>query len=199
MLIGVTGDKRAGKDSIAAVLVERFGFTRWALADPMRQALEALDPAIGAWIDGPDKYGAVRLSEALHAHNGWEGLKDSPYADEARRLCERFGTEAGRLFYGEDHWIKTLEHRISSESGFPLHMQDIVVPDIRFDNEAEWVNRNGGAIIRVSRTGTTKTQHISSRGIHPVYVSYHIENDGTKENLAEKVEEVMSDLRQHAA
>lgn len=189
MLIGVTGDKRAGKDTVAKLLCEHYGYTRYALADPMRDALMALDPIVGYDRDTD----TVRLSEALDQYSGWEGLKSSQYALEVRRLQERFGTEAGRYVHGDSLWIDALVTRMEDDGVYP-YIADVVVPDVRFDNEAEWVHGNLGAIIKVTRPGTTQTGHASSAGIHPTLVDYHVRNDGLVCDLAVKVAEVLLDL-----
>jgi hypothetical protein len=195
MLIGVTGDKRAGKDTVAKLLCEHYGYMRYALADPMRDALLALDPYVGH--DAFNDVG-VRLSEAFDTFGGWEGLKASQYALEVRRLQERFGTEAGRDVHGNGLWINALVKRMNGDGMYP-YAADVVVPDVRFDNEADWVHDVGGVVIKVTRPGTTQTGHASSAGIHPTSVDYHIRNDGSVLDLKVKLHEVMLDLGIKAA
>jgi len=48
-LIGLSGPKRSGKDTIAQMLVEERGFVKYSLATPIKQMLLDLDP----FVDGP--------------------------------------------------------------------------------------------------------------------------------------------------
>jgi len=38
MIIGITGKKRSGKDTVASCLVENYMFVKYSLADPIKEA-----------------------------------------------------------------------------------------------------------------------------------------------------------------
>ncbi len=44
MIIGLTGYAQSGKDTVANILVERYGFTRVAFADKIREFLYETNP-----------------------------------------------------------------------------------------------------------------------------------------------------------
>ena len=46
MIIGLTGFARSGKDSVAKVLVDQYGFTRVAFADKIRELLYEVNPIV---------------------------------------------------------------------------------------------------------------------------------------------------------
>ena len=46
MIIGLTGYARSGKDTVASILVEDYGFTRVAFADPIRDLLLKINPIL---------------------------------------------------------------------------------------------------------------------------------------------------------
>ena len=64
-----------------------------------------------------------------------------------RDLAQLEGTEYGRNVYGEDVWIKSLESHVSN---ITQKRSIIIVADIRFKNEADWVRKNG-LLVHVTR------------------------------------------------
>src|SRR5581483_2011292 len=95
-LLGLMGYAQAGKDTVAKLLVEEFGFTRIAFADALREALYALNPLI------PFEGDHVRLRWLIDA-SGWEEAKVRH--PEVRELLQRLGTESGRNVLGADVWV----------------------------------------------------------------------------------------------
>ena len=132
-VIGITGYAQHGKDSLGDMFAE-IGFRKMAFADALRRCVATLDPVVG-------QYGE-RYSEVL-AKVGYEEAKKLP---EVRRLLQVMGTEVVRDILGEDSWVRALEKEWT-EAG----MESIVITDVRFPNEAEWVHRQGGTLIRVIR------------------------------------------------
>ena len=141
MLIGVTGYAKHGKDSIGRVLVEEYGFKRFAFADQLKSMALVLNP----YVDG--KY-SQRLY-TLVQDAGWDNAKKEP---EVRRFLQVLGTEAVRDHLGEDAWVKALE-LVMTDEGFLGRgaIGSAVVTDVRFPNEADWIHNKGGKLWRVSR------------------------------------------------
>jgi hypothetical protein len=123
-IIGITGYARHGKDTIAGVLTRELGYSRVALADQMKRLMLVLNP----YLDN-----GGRLSD-LYDEGGWERVKET---EEGRRLLQVFGTEVGREGLGEDIWIGALA---KATPGFYADRK-IVIPDIRFTNEAGFVRK----------------------------------------------------------
>ena len=46
MIIGLTGYAQSGKDTVAKILIEQYGFTRVAFADKIRELLYEMDPPV---------------------------------------------------------------------------------------------------------------------------------------------------------
>jgi hypothetical protein len=132
MLIGLTGRARAGKDSAASVLVEEFGFKRYAFADKLKSMALALDPLI------PDTV-YEGLTGRLSTHvkvKGWDAAKLNP---EVRRFLQVLGTEAVRDHLGENAWVQALEVQLEEENP-----ERAVITDVRFPNEAEFIRTSPG-------------------------------------------------------
>jgi len=154
-IIGITGYARHGKDSVAEVLVRELGYSRVALADKMKELMLILNPMVeyDQWTG--------RIAEVVEAE-GWEGAKQNP---EVRRLLQVFGTEVGRQGLGEDVWIEALA---KSTKGFYGNERRIVIPDIRFSNEAAFIRRMHGEVWGVDRPDFDNgvgTAHASERDI----------------------------------
>lgn len=133
-LIGITGLKRSGKDTAADYLTSTYGFKRYAFADPMREALMALNPKVGA-----------TYLATLVDYIGWESAKSFP---EVRRLLQRLGTEMGRDLFGEDFWVDRTFSAIHEDPS-----PHVVITDVRFPNEYSRVIAEGGIILRTVRPG----------------------------------------------
>lgn len=181
MIVGLTGKKRAGKDTVAAVLVEEFGFERIAFADPMKEAALALDP----WIDvtAPPCPRFIRLSEVLRDFGGWETAKEFP---EVRRTLQRLGTQLGREVLGEDLWVDAGIAQMR-EPG-----QNYVVTDCRFPNEADAIRELGGEIVRVIRPSLVSDDtHASETAMDDYDVDASLLNESTIEALQQATRSMM--------
>lgn len=181
-LIGICGLARHGKDSIAQVLVKEFGFTRIAFADKLREVALAIDPFVVLPTDT-----IIRLSGLIELC-GWEKAKTYP---DVRRLLQRIGTEAGRNIISERLWLDL--HAKESRN-----YTNVVVPDVRFHNEADYIHQQGGFLIRVTDPRKVDngvgTVHPSEQFVNQLPAQIEISNDGTLEDLAVKVKEAVKGL-----
>ena len=173
--VGISGYARSGKDTVAAHLIETAGYSRMSFADPMREALVNLNPSIT--LIGLEE--SVELKIAVERF-GWEALKS--LAPEVRGLMQRMGTEVGREMFNEDFWVDAALDR--AEDGSKL-----VFSDVRYPNEANAIKKLGGKVYRVTREGVGPANfHPSETGMDNYEVDVLIENSGSLEDLAEKIE-----------
>lgn len=173
--IGIVGRKRSGKDTAAQALVRERGYARHGLADPLKDAALKLDP----YVHVLPEYGlGIRLSEVVEAH-GWEAAKD--VFPEVRRVLQKLGDEAGRQVHGERTWIDQLLRRVAEENA---HGRPVVVPDVRYPNEADELRRAGFLVVRIDRPGCDPApgEHASEQ-VERLKVHLIIENTGTVEEL----------------
>lgn len=173
LLIGITGRAGAGKDTFADHLCLNYGFEAMAFADPLKGAASIM-------FDVPVHYFYDRdLKEEIIPEWGM-----SP-----RHMAQRLGTEAVRNTFGPDFWIKRW---LQGYRAMPISL-DVVVTDVRFNNEAQAIRDLGGVIVQIKRPGeseldTSAMAHASETGIG--YFSSHdkiIVNDGTIADLHAKV------------
>jgi len=151
ILIGIAGKARSGKDTIAEYMVNEYGAHRYALADPLK---EAISVATGIPLD--DFYN----EEKKEIENPFWGL--SP-----RYFAQHFGTECMRHQFREDFWLKRAELeyvRVLQE----CHPAFFVIPDIRFENEVDWIREMGGEMWHVIRPALGEgivRPHASEKGV----------------------------------
>lgn len=136
MLIGLSGKRGAGKDSVASALVADYGFTRIAFADALKQMLRAINPTVRCAVG----HGGHIPLDDLVAIQGWDLTKQDL---EVRRLLQR----AGQWMFNVDplFWVKA-----AAQSMEPC--RDYVITDLRFDHELRWLRGQGGLVVRIHRT-----------------------------------------------
>jgi NTP pyrophosphatase (non-canonical NTP hydrolase)/dephospho-CoA kinase len=103
-----------------------------------------------------------------------------------RQVIQKIGTDALRNSFDKRIWIKCLQKKIENlaitEYGHECY---ILIGDLRFANEADWVISNNGIIIQVQRKGVVSDGHESESTV--LIPGYLIKNDGTLEELYEKI------------
>lgn len=189
MLIGITGKAGAGKDTIAKLIT---GMVSWSdiyhLADPVKAMALAIDPIVDVGIEPDGKTICIARLSHIIEHYGPEVAKSMP---EVRRLYQRVGTEAGRGIFGEECWIDLMMERYYEREPFTT----LVVPDVRFKNEAFAVQNVSGKIIRVVRPDATvlgaNATHASETEQDGIDPDVTICNDGDIKQLRGRVRDVL--------
>lgn len=183
-VIGLTGLKRSGKNTVAQIIAEQNDnlFVREAsLAAPLKIAGAKL---LG--IEG-DAAALLEFADEFKEH-GWINWGcDGLYPEgemSGREFYQRIGTEAGRDIHGEDVWV---EHLFRTYWADPCDI--FVVTDVRFENEAYALrNAMGAEIWHVHRPGLDTTdQHPSEAGVSNNLITHFIDNSGTLDDLREEV------------
>jgi hypothetical protein len=165
MIIGLTGYAQSGKDSVANILVENYGYQRIAFADPIRDLLYATNPML------KEGYRVKGLVDVY----GWDRVKvDYP---EARRLLQELGVGARKVF-GDMFWVKQALRQLEVEGNF-------VITDVRYPNEAKAIREHHGSQIwRVKRSGVDAVNsHESESAMDGEKVDQIFVNNGTLEDL----------------
>ena len=178
--IALYGPAGCGKDTVAQILHRQFGYHRVAFADPVRQALRALDPLIP--LEGHSPTESVRLTEVVD-WMGWEEAKRAH--PEVRMLLQRFGTDAIRTL-DPDFWVSLAANEVSWTSG------PVVFTDTRFINEVEMVKDLEGIVVRVERDVLAVAEHLSETSLDDVVPDHTLHNDGSKEELEDQVWSLMT-------
>jgi hypothetical protein len=136
------------------------------MADPLKRGLEAMFRFHGGVWDDRDAKERI-IPEIGH----------SP-----RTLAQTLGTEWGRELIHPDLWV-ILAHAEYRNYGA------LIIPDIRFENEARWIKREGGTILSIERPGLRKIEtsdHVSESGIPEEYIDARVYNGGSIEELIQE-------------
>lgn len=183
-LIGLTGHKGAGKDTVAAILREAHGYQRKAWADALKwETYEAFGLLLltGLWSQRYGEHGHDYLVST--SFDAWlafidQHKHDSPDSEYGwiRPMLQFWGTEYRRQLCGDDYWTKQLELG-----------PGVVVTDCRFPNEAAAVLEAGGALWKIERPGYTGDGHASETLIDHLPETLTILNDSTVDDLRRSV------------
>ncbi len=205
MIVGIVGFLGSGKGTVGDVLTQNYGFYRLSFADAVKDAvsvifswprhlLEGDTPESREFRERPDAFWSQRF-----------GYEVTP-----RYMLQLMGTEAGRDVFHKDIWIHALERKLAM-------FDNVVVPDVRFPNEIDFIRKVGGKIVSVKRgpepdwydlahaANNVNFLHspechdeMSKSGIHysewawvGQEFDHVIDNDGSMEDLRNKINNIM--------
>ena len=135
MLVAFVGKKGSGKSTAAKSLEEEYGFVRHNFKDTLIAELKHKMPLL---LDE-----LVRVCAAL-SDGEWTVdrlFKEKPPV--VRALLQNYGTEVRRAD-DPNYWVDAWGQLASA-----LSEKDIVVDDVRFENEAQAIRDMGGVLIRI--------------------------------------------------
>jgi hypothetical protein len=164
-IIGLTGYAQSGKDTFASILVEKYGYSRIAFADKIRDFLYGINPMVGC---SPTGY----LQDLVNLV-GWDRAKQEP---QVRRLLQDLGISARELI-DENIWVNAALSSIGANDR-------IVITDVRFENEAAMIKSMGGQLWRIKRSGVGPVNgHVSESEMDGYKVNQIFVNNGSLEEL----------------
>lgn len=185
-LIGLMGIKKSGKDTCADYLVNNFGYQKKSFADPLKAACAEL-----FLFNDQQLYGTQEQKETPDPR--WFGC--SP-----RVVMQFVGTEL--LRNNLDKIMPGLGNNIFTHR-FKLWYQEecyknpnlcIVIADVRFQNEVDFIQSLGGRIIKIERPSVkTNDMHQSEMELQSI-TNYDdlIMNTGTLPEFYEKINNIIS-------
>jgi hypothetical protein len=146
MVIGFTGPARVGKDTAAdALLAYLRRSVKISFADPMKSMLEH-----------------VGLTKN-QLHGDEKDQFDPRFGTTPRRMLQTLGTEWGRNIIHPDVWVTATEERVKKLVS-DYDYEYILIPDVRFENEAAMVRRMG-VLFHISGRGGIEGNHASEAGV----------------------------------
>lgn len=163
-LIALTGKKQVGKSTLANELFQ-YGFAEVSFAAPIREFVAGL---LGVHV--------IELERMKEMPIDWLG------GETPRWMMQSLGTEWGRELIHPNIWVAVAARKINRLRDKGI---DVVVSDLRFENEATLIHTLGGRIVRVVRGEASGPvdSHISEAGIDDSWVDTTFYNDGPLEDL----------------
>lgn len=175
---------QVGKTTCADYLVERHGYARYALADPIK--------------------------EVARSYFGWDGAKD----ERGRRLLQQIGStgrayDPALWLKRFDAWLAGRNAREETPGSrgdrdaalatLRAERGPVVVDDLRLLAEAEHLRRRGFHVVLVQRPGRAATEDSLSRHETETELAHAdpdlvIVNDGTIGDLHAKLEDALARL-----
>ena len=167
MIVGLIGYAQSGKDTVANVLIDKYGFERKAFADKIRDIVYDMNPIV-----------ATVSNEALNLQyvvdrDGWDVAKQT---STVRRYLQNVGV-AARKHLGTNVWVTAVMQELDPEKRY-------VISDVRFQNEANMITAMGGELWRVERPGVGPVNdHVSELELANFSADRTLLNSGTLEEL----------------
>jgi len=170
LIVGISAKKRRGKDTAAQVILDTLGSlaARVAFADLLKREI-----ANGC---------SVTLKQ----------IEDNK--DFFRPILQWWGTDLRRQFQNKpNYWIDTLDQYIDENcQGKKL----VVIPDVRFPNEYDYVRARSGHMLRIIRNmiDDSHSFHVSETALDHHEFDTVINNNGTLEEFQHAVRKLTCDV-----
>ena len=190
MIVGLLGFIGSGKNAAGEILAER-GFVPLSFASSLKDATSA----IFGW-DRPLLEGDANESRIFRETVDPFWTKKFGYDITPRIILQQFGTEVCRNHLLSSVWVDSLERKI-------LQHKNVVITDMRFENEIEFVHNLGGSIIQIDRKETRPEwfslihypDDLQELGVHVSECGWYgnglidhvISNDGNFEDLESRL------------
>ena len=190
MIIGICGLIGSGKGTVADILVEQYGYKKLSFADKLKDGVSTIFGWDREMLEGDNDKSRV-----------WRERKDDFWTAETgmtitpRLVLQLFGTECMRNGFYDGIWVSLVKKHIIDNPG------NYVIPDVRFDNEANMIKSIHGEVWRVRRGADPvwfrmyQDIGVEPKDVHPsewkwANVSFNnvIDNNGTIEQLKSLVQ-----------
>ncbi|WP_137822147.1 deoxynucleotide monophosphate kinase [Pseudomonas sp. D(2018)] len=182
LIIGLHGRARSGKDTVARYLAVHLSLLSYAFAEPLKQVLAELFHLTQAHLEGDLKELAL------------PGIGKSP-----RELMQLLGTEWGRDRVHPQLWLLLAEQNLQLLAEHHQDMKGVVIRDVRFENEADWLRSKGGIIVHLQRPDAQQVAgHSSENGLAIAPDDLVIHNDGSLSELYDKLDALITRLHHRA-
>lgn len=185
MIVGLVGYIGSGKGTVGDILVRYHGYHQFAFADALKDAVSTIFVWPRGLLEG-DSNASRAFRERV---DPWWSNKFG-YEVTPRLMLQKMGSEACRDNIADNIWIAALEKRIQG-------YEDVVITDVRFPNEINFIRSVGGAIVQVKRGPDPSLEerskmHISETAWNDVTPDFLISNEGNLDELKESVKSVLT-------
>lgn len=143
LLIGITGIKGSGKDTIADHLVRKYGFYKRSLAAPLKNACKCLFGFTDDQLNGSSKEIPDYRWFGITPRETMQFVGTDLFRKQMCKLNRNFDDEnfflhIFKLWYEDDANTKSL----------------VVISDVRFQNEVDYIRSQNGVVIKILYNAT---------------------------------------------
>jgi len=178
LIIGIHGPARAGKDTAAdLILAENPNMRKLRFADPIKLGCAAM---LGMDVSRMSEGDREALIPGLHF--------------SIRKILQVMGTEGGRSVH-PDMWVNLA--RRNMEALKFAGCEGVVIPDVRFQNEIDFIREDGYMIhIRRDTEEVGVEGHVSEAGLGALPNEFIIHNDKSLEEFLAQVYDDMESIKE---
>ncbi len=181
VLIGLAGKINSGKSTIAEYLVLKYDFIEMTYAKPLKNICQEL---------------FCLTDDQLYTQKGKMEPDSRWYDCTPRTMMQFIGTDLFRnnldkIMPGlcDNVFIENMRIRLQQESH-----HNIVVSDIRFQNEADLIISLGGIIYYVDRDNNSNDSHVSEQMNFDKSNMTIIKNNSTIDDLCQQFDDIIKNL-----
>lgn len=188
-IIGISGPMESGKDTVANILVTRYGYDRVSIGDLIRKELLEVQISCTGTIRSDYIGGQIHIptyiSDMLPSLS-MEKLMAKPTSVSIRALLQWYGYT--RLQDNPRHWLDQVREQIQSAC-----YSRVVIPDIRMPVEFKYCKDSDGYVWRLVRENSSSNpmesvaNHITETSISRFPFDQYIANNGSLEDLTRLV------------
>ena len=163
-LIALCGPVGVGKTTTAQwMLGKKHGFIRKSFAQPTKE--------VARWLYDLD---------SIQTDGARKEVVDERYGLTPRFIMQRIGTDVFREIHPAT-WLIYMRRQLQ---GYPPGIQ-VVIDDLRFENEANAIRAWGGRVVELQREGYHYShEHASEKGVEADYALYNTTPEQTASILA---------------
>lgn len=209
MIIGILGYIGSGKGTVASYLANEYGFRQDSFAGSLKDACAALFDWPRHMLEGDTK----ESREWREQVDPWWAEQLGRPGFSPRLALQLMGTDVIRNNFDEKMWFLTVQNKIRKDPS-----RNVVISDVRFPNEVNFIKENGGKLLKVNRGSPPvwlETAILANKGnsiakdiMQKTYPNVHfsewawagvqpdieISNDGTLEQLYEQINGIIPKL-----
>jgi dephospho-CoA kinase len=178
-IIGLLARSRSGKDTVADYIILKYGasgassaynIVKRRLAGPIKNAVKEL-------------YGFTDD----HLETDIKDIKIERFNCSPRDAMVQI-TKAIMELSGTDFFTNKLYNSIAESDISEI----TIIPDIRYIHDIERIHNNGGIVIKIERNLEQNVHYINENNIENMMADFVITNNGTLEELYEKINNIIA-------
>lgn len=183
MIIGLCGEQGSGKTTVGDILVEKYKFHKLSFSDALKDIVSILFQWPRNLLEGDSEYSREWRETIDEWWSKYLQIKEFT----PRKALQLIGTDMMRDKLHPNIWINIIERQLTNN-------KNIVITDVRFNNEVNMIINHGGYIIGIKRDKAsiyTEAKHKSEYDIDQIIDQIEKEdiiyNNGTIKELYDTI------------
>lgn len=139
-LVALCGFKGSGKDWIATNINKYYNYQIYRFSQPIKNTLISMFNINQEYLEGKN-------FESREIKEDKKGILYDIFEKEISiRDAMIFIGEGLKDYFGQDVWVRVIDYNLKKEKP-----SKVVIPDLRLKEEYNWVRKNNGKVIRVTK------------------------------------------------